>query len=89
VEREGLKGEKEVLAFRVFAFFLVLFCNVMCVEEKGFSFIHQPTIGYERQIGTDRRRRRVCFSTSRADLCIFLDSYSTSRLCKELYRISR
>ncbi len=85
VKREGLKGEKEFLAFSVFCPFLVLFCNVIC-GGKGFSFIHH---GYERQTETDGRRRRVCFSTRRADLSILLYSHLTSGLCKELCRIPR
>ena len=85
---KDLKGERG-FGLSVFCLFLVLFCNVMCVGGEGFSFLHQPTIGYERQIETDERRRRVCFSTRRADLCIVLDRQSTSRLYKEWCRIPR
>ncbi len=89
VERKGIKGGKDVLAFQSFAFFFgsLLQCDVG--GGKGFSFIHQPTIGRERQTETGGRRRRVCFSTRRADLCILLYNHSTSRLCKELCRIPR
>lgn len=48
------KGERG-FGLSVFCLFLVLFCNVMCVGGEGFSFLHQPTMGYERQIETDER----------------------------------